>query len=427
MKRATSGTMLTLLLMGMLTLAFNIQPVRASGTIYIRSDGSVEGTNKIQRDGDIYTFSDRILGEIVVQRSNIIIDGNGYMLLGPQIGTGINLNERSNVTVKNVNIIQFHYGIYLENSSNNNIVGNSITNNWYGIYLGDSSNNNIVGNGITNNLYAGIYFSKSSNNSVVGNSITRTQYAGIWLYSSSNNSIAENNITNNWLHGIYLRDSSNSNNIIRNNITENYGYGIWLYGSLTNSIMENNITKNDFGILLQYSYNDKIYHNNFIENNNQVYSYSSVNVWDDSYPSGGNYWGDYSGVDSYSGPYQNETGSDGIGDTPYIIDENNMDRYPFMNKSGWETLAPEQAIHDLIDLVESMNLQQGIDNSLDAKLTSVLASLEAVNADQRNDAINKLYAFINEVEAQRGSKITDEQADSLIVAAQRIITALVGE
>jgi hypothetical protein len=54
-------------------------------------------------------------------------------------------------------------------------------------------------------------------------------------------------------------------------------------------------------------------------------------VWDDGYPSGGNYWSDYAGIDVFSGPYQNITSYDGIGDTPYIIDANNTDRYPLMN------------------------------------------------------------------------------------------------
>jgi len=61
-----------------------------------------------------------------------------------------------------------------------------------------------------------------------------------------------------------------------------------------------------------------------------VFSYASTNIWDDGYPSGGNYWSDYNGTDLFSGPYQNITGSDGIGDTPYVIDENNRDRYPLM-------------------------------------------------------------------------------------------------
>jgi len=69
-------------------------------------------------------------------------------------------------------------------------------------------------------------------------------------------------------------------------------------------------------------------HNDFIENDKQVMDKEHANVWDDGYPSGGNYWSDYDGVDLYSGPYQNEAGSDGIGDTPYVIDDVNQDRYP---------------------------------------------------------------------------------------------------
>jgi hypothetical protein len=58
------------------------------------------------------------------------------------------------------------------------------------------------------------------------------------------------------------------------------------------------------------------------------------NTWNDVYPLGGNFWSDYTGVDLYSGPYQNETGSDGLGDTPYIINADNVDNYPLMNPYG---------------------------------------------------------------------------------------------
>jgi hypothetical protein len=54
-------------------------------------------------------------------------------------------------------------------------------------------------------------------------------------------------------------------------------------------------------------------------------------LWDDSYPSGGNYWSDYIDVDVYHGVSQNIAGSDGIGDTPYVIDANNIDHYPLMS------------------------------------------------------------------------------------------------
>ena len=58
---------------------------------------------------------------------------------------------------------------------------------------------------------------------------------------------------------------------------------------------------------------------------------ASANIWNNGYPSGGNHWSDYTGIDIYSGPYQNETGSDGKGDAPYSIDVNNVDHYPLMS------------------------------------------------------------------------------------------------
>jgi parallel beta-helix repeat protein len=94
----------------------------------------------------------------------------------------------------------------------------------------------------------------------------------------------------------------------------------------------NNIANNTWGIYLYASSNNTICHNNFVGNTAQaqVIPLEYVNVWDDGYPSSGNYWNDYSGVDLNSGPYQNETGSDGIGDLRYTIDSDNTDRYPLM-------------------------------------------------------------------------------------------------
>jgi uncharacterized protein (DUF2141 family) len=68
----------------------------------------------------------------------------------------------------------------------------------------------------------------------------------------------------------------------------------------------------------------------------------SDNIWDDGYPSGGNYWSDYGGTDDKSGPNQDQPGSDGIGDTPYIIDENSEDNYPLINP--WSSPVPDIAV-----------------------------------------------------------------------------------
>ncbi len=83
--KVVSGIMLTLLLIGMLTLTFNIQPAEASGTIYIRADGNIDPpTAPISTlDNITYTLVEDIYDdEIVVQRSNIIIDGNEHELKG---------------------------------------------------------------------------------------------------------------------------------------------------------------------------------------------------------------------------------------------------------------------------------------------------------------------------------------------------------
>ncbi len=85
---------------------------------------------------------------------------------------------------------------------------------------------------------------------------------------------------------------------------------------------------------------------------------------------------------------------------------------------------PAGALQGLINTVQSLNLQQGIENSLDKKLENAQASLASIKANNRQDAINKLQAFVNECQAQRGVHLTIAQADQLIKEANQIIAAL---
>jgi parallel beta-helix repeat protein len=177
----------------------------------------------------------------------------------------------------------------------------------------------------------GIRLNYSSGNSISRNNITNGLY-GIRLDYSFDNIISGNDITNNWA-GIELESASPYNSIYGNNITANMGDGIMLEDSNGNTISGNSIARNWCGINLpNFERDNVIYRNSLVENGVQV-SYTAwfaVNIWDNGYPSGGNYWSDYNGNDSYCGLDQNEPGSDGIGDTPYAINENNSDHYPLM-------------------------------------------------------------------------------------------------
>lgn len=112
-----------------------------------------------------------------------------------------------------------------------------------------------------------------------------------------------------------------------------------LSGSHNNIICGNTIQRNyGGGIIMSNSNENLIYHNNFILNQPQVAGNIGINTWDQGYPSGGNYWSNYIGADNYSGINQDEPGSDGIGDTPYVLNTNNKDNYPLMNR--WENELP---------------------------------------------------------------------------------------
>jgi hypothetical protein len=105
-----------------------------------------------------------------------------------------------------------------------------------------------------------------------------------------------------------------------------------IFGSCQlNYIYENDIKSNNFGVKLgAFCKNNKFFHNNFIDNIYQACASDDANLWDSSYPYGGNYWNDYVGVDEKSGVNQDQAEGDGIGDDPYVINQNNVDRYPLI-------------------------------------------------------------------------------------------------
>jgi len=315
-------TFLIFALVCILSTPFQVKIVEASGTIYIRADGSVDpDTAPISSDDNItYTFTDNINDSIVVEKDKIVVDGAGYTLQGPGAGVygskGIDLTGRSNVTTKNMEIKAFEFGIFLWESSNNSISGNTLTNNGGGIYLWQSSKNTLSSNVMNDNnhnfgvaggelhhylhnvdisnlvdgnpvyywvnqhgaeipLDAGYVALVNSTEITVKDLTLTNNREGLLLVTTQNSHIVNNTLTNNG-YGIVLCQSS-SNSISGNNITTNNYYGISLTNSPSNSIFGNSITANNLhGIHLEFSSSYNSISGNNIKNNDYgIFSWAS--------------------------------------------------------------------------------------------------------------------------------------------------------
>jgi parallel beta-helix repeat protein len=299
-ERTVSLAVLFLLLTNVFISSFFIMSVNASGTVYIRADGSIDPpTAPVSSfDNVTYKLTDNITtysnNGIILERSNIILDGAGFTL-DEKIrhdSNGIYLAGVSNVTVRNMSITSFHNGVCENGCTNSHVEEMNLSYNDYGIYLQSSSFSVISGNNMTENTCSGIWLELSKNNLICKNGMA-------------------NLITSSGIGGIKLQDGSDYNNITENYLKSNSIWNIYIENSHYNNIFHNSIFDN-------YGYSD-----------------SSGNLWNDDYPSGGNYWSNHGCTDFCSGPSQNEFGSDGIGDTPYIIDVNTIDHYPLMKPYPW--------------------------------------------------------------------------------------------
>jgi len=351
---------LSFLLLFTVFSVWNVALVRGAEFITINADGSVSGTSSIvSGDNTTYTFTGNITGYITVARNNIIIDGAGYTLegAGDQEDNGIFLSGITNVTIRSTRIVNFEVGVWLFAYSNNNTVTentfvdndfpieisvssyntvseNVLTDNDNGIWLdtangygGVSSHYNLIsGNNITLSFWDAIALANgASNNTIIGNNAVNNQY-GITIGNLCCDNIVSGNFVDMSESGWGIRiEYHGYRNVISENNIRNTGYGFDFFRASYNNISGNNVADSTYGVNFYESPDNKFWHNNFIDNTQQVDSDGYTNVWDDGYPSGGNYWSDYAGSDA---------NGDGIGDTAYTIDANNTDNYPLMAPFG---------------------------------------------------------------------------------------------
>ncbi|MCK4733214.1 MAG: right-handed parallel beta-helix repeat-containing protein, partial [Methanophagales archaeon] len=305
---------------------------------------------------------------------------SGFMVTGARkFYAGIYLGGADNCIISDNKATDNDIGIYLDSSSNNNIKSNNAnSNNWYGIYLSSSNYNMITNNDASHNRYrehlaSGIILLHSSSNTVSNNSADSNNGYGIGLYYSNSNSLLKNSAKSNCDAGIRLSNSEN-NSVKDNKIESTFWDDILLHGSF-NNLLRNNTVKSSGRYCIYGGSANRIYFNNFIDNNNVN---SGINYWNSleqltyTYNGGqytnylGNYWDDYIGSDA---------NNDGIGDTPYPINSDN-DNYPLVERfENYEigedttpptvtTVSPEDGATDVaIDTVVTATFCEAMDSS----------------------------------------------------------------
>jgi len=254
----------------------NFIPETLPSGVRIESDGTVNGTSDIQRDGNLYTLTSNIEATLVVLCDNIVIDGAGYTIHGQGTSSGIFLQGRTNITIKNLQINNFQYGIkltfgYSENGPRNiTVLKNTITNNSVGISLQIFSCYNLIsGNNITGNgIGIGIYY--SHDNTLRDNCMSDNEH-NLWIGSLlwDSGSVFINDIdTSNTVNGkpvyywINQKDKTIpsdagyvglvrcSNIIVQGlNLTHN-GQGVLLIETNNSIVTGNYIAKNNYGVAL---------------------------------------------------------------------------------------------------------------------------------------------------------------------------------
>jgi hypothetical protein len=292
----TVGASAVLFLLLVLVCVFSVPFVKSQsgatlsyGLIHIAADGNVTGTDQLVREGNVYRLTDNLNAQfLVIECSNIILDGGGFTLQGTSIWDtppAINLTC-SNVTVQNFNIKSYETGIL-------------------GAYNGNTvKDNNLTGSERNLAIYADNY-------TVTGNHVEGGLY-GVRVGQARNVDITRNQI-------------------------DNSAILFWISNS-TGVRIAANVVRGSEKIVFDMDNSDlKVYLNNFeIDNANNPIVLSShlwgatenntvQAPWDNGVV--GNYWKDY------AAKYPNATGgAAGVGSIPYVVNvfPNVTDRYPLI-------------------------------------------------------------------------------------------------
>jgi parallel beta-helix repeat protein len=175
-----------------------------TGEIRISPDGTVEGTDMITRNDNVYTLVGDVSGSvgngrvfIAIEKDGVVFDGSGKTIRGAGTGVAIAVHGRKDVTVKNVRIIDFGVGIEIRSidfesnstGSNNRILDNYLESKYWGISL-DTDSGVVSGNTIVSktNKYGVLFTCNNtvfSNNAFVDGGLVRYEPATQNVFSGN--------------------------------------------------------------------------------------------------------------------------------------------------------------------------------------------------------------------------------------------------
>lgn len=275
---------------------------------------------------------------VIVQGLSLSKNSDGIILVGCL-----------NCLVANNTIRETNSGISTHSSISTNIVGNNldcinainangngtrITNNIIiasAIGVGAEGNyQTVADNTVTITQWQGYMIKCSgSYNTIIHNSLNGTSYT-YGTMDGSNNVFYQNTMTNCYQLNVNSSESIIAKNdvtgidllggwgtvVCGNRVINGLGIGV---GGQNNVFYANHIEGNAYGATIigsqEISSSNKMYHNNFVKNREQVRNWENPsNFWDNG--AEGNYWSDYTGADA---------DGNGIGDLPYLVMGRSLD------------------------------------------------------------------------------------------------------
>ncbi|HEX7392633.1 MAG TPA: right-handed parallel beta-helix repeat-containing protein [Thermoplasmata archaeon] len=279
-----------------------------------------------------------VLSSGVLIRDNEIWPSNYYY-------NGVQGISSSNVTIASNKFNRCN--LVLEAAGDIAVSNNSFTNDYTGQYrtvgyarikATDVHGLSIEHNSIVGASQCGIWVDEGRMVNIVGNVITGgvvrpydgSTGLGVRIWDSDSVTIELNRIgDNNAEEDIYYDDdevyvSGCSDVIVQKN---NISHDSLFIRSSTALVLRGNTFSGDNEISVWSCDDGEIYGNNFAADYLVDFEDSSGVTLDNGYPEGGNHWIALVGDDEYSGPDQDEPGSDGIIDEPFLVG-GALDNYP---------------------------------------------------------------------------------------------------